>query len=272
MKKVILLISIILTVFAFSNTAYGEEVELSLKINGDYIKFEQKNILKNDKLYVLARGICQVSGAKIEWINETKEIKINNEETSIEMQVGNKQVMVNGEKIELDVAPFIKNNKSYIPLRFVAGKLGFEVEWNIDNYTVILNQDDFKVEENFICKDHYTDEDLYLLAKIVDVEGQGGSLELKLSVANVILNRVKNTSFPNTIKDVIYQVDVYKQFPPAHKESFSTRKAERSSLIAAKKALEGINPIENSLFFNSKPFKSKSQDLHKVIDNEYFYK
>lgn len=272
MNKKILLVSIIVALFVFSNTISAMDVEISLKVNDEYIKSEHKNIFKNDKVYVLGRLIAELAGAEIEWISETQEIKIENEETSILMQIGNKQATVNGEIVELDEAPFLQDKKSYIPVRVIAGNLGFEVEWNKDNYTVALKKENFEVEEAFIYKDHYTDEDLNLLAKIVDVEGGDGSLELKLSVANVVLNRVKNTAFPNTIKEVIYQEDVHKQFPPAHKESFSTRKANESSFIAAKKALEGINPIENCLFFNNRPFKSKSQDLYKVIDNEYFYK
>ena len=37
------------------------------------------------------------------------------------------------------------------------------------------------------------------------------------------------------------------------------------------KALEGVNNIGYSLYFNNSPFRSKPNDLIKIIDGEYFY-
>lgn len=45
----------------------------------------------------------------------------------------------------------------------------------------------------------------YLLAKIVMAEAEGESLELKEAVVKVVLNRVEDTYFPDTIEDVIFQ-------------------------------------------------------------------
>lgn len=50
-----------------------------------------------------------------------------------------------------------------------------------------------------------TDSDLYLMARAVYGEARGESYTGKVAVAAVILNRVKNKSFPNTVSGVIYQ-------------------------------------------------------------------
>ena len=47
--------------------------------------------------------------------------------------------------------------------------------------------------------------DLYLLAKCVYAEARGEPYTGQVAVAAVILNRVENPSFPNTISGVIYQ-------------------------------------------------------------------
>ena len=49
------------------------------------------------------------------------------------------------------------------------------------------------------------DKDLYLLAKLVHGESRGEPYKGKVAVAAVVLNRVKSSSFPNSISGVIYQ-------------------------------------------------------------------
>ena len=84
---------------------------------------------------------------------------------------------------------------------------------------------------------------MYLLSKSVTVESGDKSLEMALAIAITVLNRVGDSRFPDTIEGVIYQVDVYKQFPPTHKASFKDLEPTYLSKIAAKKTLEGINNI-----------------------------
>ena len=56
--------------------------------------------------------------------------------------IGSKEIVktTNGveEKIIMDVAPFIENGRTMLPIRFVAEALGFNVRWDKDSRTVIL--------------------------------------------------------------------------------------------------------------------------------------
>lgn len=51
----------------------------------------------------------------------------------------------------------------------------------------------------------YSESDRQLLARAVNGEARGEPYEGQVAVAAVILNRVKHSSFPNTISGVIYQ-------------------------------------------------------------------
>lgn len=44
-----------------------------------------------------------------------------------------------------DVAPIIRNDRSFLPARFVAENLGAVVEWNPDNRTVLITKDDIRI-------------------------------------------------------------------------------------------------------------------------------
>ena len=54
-----------------------------------------------------------------------------------------------------------------------------------------------------------TNEELLLLSKLVTGEARGESYEGQVAVAAVVINRVKDPRFPNSIKDVIYQKNAF---------------------------------------------------------------
>ena len=103
----------------------------------------------------------------------------------------------------------------------------------------------------------YTEEELKLLACLVHSEAGDQSYEGKLAVANIVLNRVKSSIYPDTIKDVIYQPGQFsvvkigslsKQLD--NYESYST-KSQLLTIKAAKAALQGANNIGNRLYFHT---------------------
>jgi uncharacterized protein YgiM (DUF1202 family) len=104
---------------------------------------------------------------------------------------------------------------------------------------------------------NYTEADLRLLACLVHAEAGTQSYEGKLAVANVVLNRVKSSKYPDTIKAVIYQSG---QFSVAASGSLEKQlnnydnyssKSQKLSIKAAKDALEGANNIGSRLYFHS---------------------
>ncbi|MCU6711340.1 stalk domain-containing protein [Paenibacillus sp. J5C_2022] len=119
----------------------------------------------------------------------------------------------------------------------------------------------------------FTEEEFTLLAKLTQVESGYESYEGQLGVANVILNRVKDSRFPGTIRDVIYSG---RQFPPAHNGLLDKSKPNKSVLRAVKDALNGKNNVEGAIYFyNPKVSKGKfwsSLDDIVTIGNHRFAK
>lgn len=124
-----------------------------------------------------------------------------------------------------------------------------------------------------------SDEDLYLLACIVDWEAGWESYEGKLAVANVVLNRVRSTAYGNTVSAVIYARG---QFGGVLDSSgnlstkWSTRLANgprtEDCMRAAVEAASGINNIGGYLFFIGKNYASyDSYRSYEIIGNHCFY-
>jgi len=254
-------------------SALEKKVFITLKVNGSCIAVDPEALpyVKNDRTYVPVRFVAEALGAKVDWVGEEKKVIITTEETTIEMFQQSCEMYVNGEKKVMDAEVEVLGGRTMVPVRFAAEELGYTVEWDESTYSVLIYKEGAEVPAASIYNRPYTDEDIIWLARIIKVEGGSLSIAGKVGIANVVLNRVKSSRFPDTIYDVIFDADYSVQFPPAHKESFRELEVSGDCVIAAKMALEGINNVDCCLFFNNVPFKSKANDLFTVIDGEYFY-
>lgn len=272
MKKRMVVIGIIFLLIFSISASFGVEVRVSLKLNDHYIESDEPNILIDDTTYLVARSLVNTLGHTIDWNNDERKVTITTDEKTIEFIVDENLLYVNNTVVEIEKKPFIRNGRTYLPLRIVAEHLGCKIDFNQSTYTVHLTEETIEeIPEEFTYTPSYTAEDLKWLSKIVEVESSHNDLEMMLAIANVVNNRVEDPRFPNTVKDVIFEVNTHVQFPPAHKESFPSVEPSLYSKIASKNALEGKNNIGNALFFNNRPFKSKSDDLLEIINGEYFY-
>ena len=110
-------------------------------------------------------------------------------------------------------------------------------------------------------------EELKLLANIIYCEAGSESYVGKVAVGNVIMNRVKSASQPNTITEVVYAKG---QFSPVRNGSLqralSSDKADATCYQAAIEALAGAQPVGDKLFFRRNNGRSG-----QVIGNHVFY-
>lgn len=133
---------------------------------------------------------------------------------------------------------YVKNGRTYVPLRTTAAACGAKVEWDSSLGGAAVTSSGAK----------YNAVDLYWLARIISAESQGESLTGQIAVGNVVLNRVATTQFPNTIRGVIFdRVDGVQFQPVSLGTVFDAPTAE--SVTAAKRALNGEKPVGKCLYF-----------------------
>ena len=96
-----------------------------------------------------------------------------------------------------------------------------------------------------------TASDLNLLARLITAEAGGESYDAQVAVGAVVVNRVKSSSFPNSIIDVINQkTNGSYEFTPVLNGNIN-KPAQASAVQAANEALSGNDPTNNALFFYS---------------------
>lgn len=96
-------------------------------------------------------------------------------------------------------------------------------------------------------------ESLGILERIVEAEATGEDLKGKILVANVVLNRVVNECFPDTVKDVVFQKSgSHVQFSPTADGRFETVTVSEETKKAVKSALAGEDYSMGALFFSAR--------------------
>ena len=89
----------------------------------------------------------------------------------------------------------------------------------------------------------YTNSDIQLLARLIYAEARGESYTGQVGVGAVVLNRVKSSSFPNTIAGVIYQPYAF----TCVSDGQINYTPDKTAVRAAKDAMNGWDPTYGCL-------------------------
>lgn len=93
-----------------------------------------------DRTMLPIRFIAEALGAEVEWDDKERKVTIIKEDTEIVIHIDSDKALVSEKTVNLDSAAFIENDRTYLPLRFVAENLGADVEWIEDTQTVIITK------------------------------------------------------------------------------------------------------------------------------------
>lgn len=99
-----------------------------IKIDDVVVKSDTAPEQKNNRTMVPLRVISENLGAQVHW--QDSQITLTMDQTTIKLNLNNRTVIKNGEKEQLDVQPYMKNNRTYVPIRFIAETFGSQVHYN----------------------------------------------------------------------------------------------------------------------------------------------
>lgn len=104
-----------------------------------------------------------------------------------------------------------------------------------------------------------SDGDYETLLSIVEAEAGGEDMQSRILVANVILNRVKDHHFPDTVSEVVWESDNgAAQFSPTEDGRISAVEVSEMTKEAVRQVLEGLDYSKGALFFVAKDQALKS--------------
>ncbi len=279
MKKLILslclCIAMLLPYHTSAQAIYNDNnMPLDLVLNDTYVTLSLPLIEYQSTVYAPVRSLCELFGtAEYSWNDKKAMLTLEYEGKKVKVTEGETDYTVDGKKHRLSTAPWTVNGRLYVPIRFVEPVFGATVGWDANYYNVVIKKAGYGVPAANVC--YYQHDSVFWLARIVHAESRGESDAGKLAVANVILNRVKSSQYPNTIFEVIFDRRFGVQYTPSIDGSIYNTPGY-ASIIAAKRALHGENNVGNSLFFYNPRIAgtnwiARNRRYYTTIGNHAFY-
>ena len=105
------------------------------------------------------------------------------------------------------------------------------------------------------CGVRVSERDRTILERIVEAEAGDQDSVGKRLVANVILNRVKSSKFPSTIKEVVFAP---RQFSPVSDGRYYTVTVSEDTKKAVSAALQGVDGSKGALYFMDRRYSDSS--------------
>lgn len=135
-----------------------------------------------------------------------------------------------------------KREEEYLPeaFRFGEGMRNISSPVRTVEYNVLVNEDAIYLD----------DESYEILCRIVEAEAGNEDEKGRILVANVVMNRVESSRFPNTVKGVVFQNSggTY-QFSPVANGRYYRVKVSEETREAVAKVLRGADDSRGALYF-----------------------
>ncbi len=116
-----------------------DENKITVFAHGNKVEFDDvEPIIKNDRTLVPMRAIFEALGAEVTWDNTERAAVGKKDGNTVKIKIGEAALYKNGERIELDCAAEIANDRTLVPVRAIAEAFGAHVDWDNDTRCVII--------------------------------------------------------------------------------------------------------------------------------------
>ncbi len=168
---------------------------------------------------------------------------------------------VQGIAIDRGVVEAFTTNSNYQPALQVTSFLGVTQE-KISEQRILMANVITRERKVTITQSEYDN-----LLRIVEAEAGGEDFIGKMLVANVVLNRVEDEHFPDSINEVIFQSDHgVTQFSPITDGRFYSVNISQETIEAVNQVLQGEDNSQGALYFAAR--KSADKENMRWFDEE----
>lgn len=145
MKKLVLAVVIALLVSLMGVTwVTSGATGVNVTVNGKLVNFPDAKpfIDENGRTLLPVRFVTEELGAKVEWNEKEQKAYIRKDVTTITIKINDKDILVNGIIKRMDTKAIIKEDRTFVPIRYTAESLGATIGWNANTKTVIITTGD----------------------------------------------------------------------------------------------------------------------------------
>ena len=138
-KKLSLVLMVLVLLSISSSVYFANEHQIKVFFDGARLETEAEPFIENGRTLVPFRAIFEAFGAQVGWDGSTGTVTGITDEYELRLIIEKSDAVVNGLRVKLDVPAKIRNNRTYVPLRFVAQSMGADVEWINSSRTIKID-------------------------------------------------------------------------------------------------------------------------------------
>lgn len=111
---------------------------LVLLYNKEFVNFDVNPRVENGIPLTPIRHLLEKAGGEVKWKAFEKLVEAKAEGREIFIWIGNKDAKVDGQKVEMEVAPFIDRGRTIVPLSFIMETLKVNIEFDPETGHVLI--------------------------------------------------------------------------------------------------------------------------------------
>lgn len=127
LKKYILAICLCLALLFIWHPAEAQAIDI--EVDGKVLQTDVAPDIKNNRTYVPLRAIMESVGSEVNWDQATSTATAKKDGLTVSVILGKHYGWANGGMVDLETPPYVKNQRTMVPLRFMLEALGATVEW-----------------------------------------------------------------------------------------------------------------------------------------------
>lgn len=136
---------------AAENAAAEENISVVLRIGSPMMTVNSSTleidpgrgtapVIVNDRTLVPIRAIIEALGGTVAWEEATQTATLTYENNQIRLTIDSTTAYFNEQANTLDAAPTTINDRTMLPLRFIAERFSFHVDWNDENQLIMITK------------------------------------------------------------------------------------------------------------------------------------
>ena len=97
-------------------------------------------VIQNERTLVPIRAIIEAMDGTVEWSEETQTATLTYNDDVIKLTIGSVTAYLNDTANTLDVTPVVVNDRTMLPIRFIAESFHFDVDWDEENSLITITK------------------------------------------------------------------------------------------------------------------------------------
>lgn len=122
-----------------AETSFPTGAVTAVYVNGKAVDFDTTPEIVNDRTFVPMRAIFEAMGADVKWNDARREAVAELGASEVALKIDSNIGLHDTTASVLDTAPYIKQGRTMLPLRYLSESLGYDVDWDASARSVSIS-------------------------------------------------------------------------------------------------------------------------------------